>query len=51
VRKGCAASAFCDARPDVTHLAARLSEAIDDQLDPEAWALVDAAARLSAASL
>lgn len=48
VRATCVASAFCGARPDVEHVTARLSEAIDDQFDPEAWRLADAAARLAA---
>jgi hypothetical protein len=44
----CASSLFCDARPDVELVAARLSEAVDDQFDPPSWGVVDAAARLAA---
>jgi hypothetical protein len=42
-------SAFGDARPDPTVLAARLSEAIDDLVDEPAWMVIDAAARLAIA--
>lgn len=49
IRAECGASQFCDARPDIETLTARLSEAIDDQLDGPSWAMVDAAARLEAA--
>ncbi|MDR3508038.1 MAG: hypothetical protein P4L64_09095 [Caulobacteraceae bacterium] len=45
-RAACARSHFCNARPDAAQLTARLSEAIDDQLDAPAWAVMDAAARL-----
>jgi hypothetical protein len=48
IRDACVRSAFCGTRPTVDHLTARLSEAIDDQLDRESWAVVDAAARLAA---
>jgi len=48
VARHCAASHFCDARPDVGLLAIRLSESIDDLMDEPAWAVVDAAARLAA---
>ena len=43
-----AASAAADARPDVAALTARLSEAVDDLIDVPAWAVIDAAARLTA---
>jgi hypothetical protein len=49
VARQCAASHFCDARPDVVLLAIRLSEAIDDLMDAPAWTVTDAAARLAAA--
>lgn len=49
VAEGCAGSAFSDARPDIEQMTVRLAEAIDDQLDPPAWRLIDAAARLAAA--
>lgn len=49
VRGQCAASGFCDARPEVGNLAARLVEAIDDQIDRPAWIVVDAQTRLQAA--
>ena len=42
----CAASAFCDARPTAGALAVRLVEAIDDQIDPPAWRVVNAEVRL-----
>jgi fructose-1,6-bisphosphatase/inositol monophosphatase family enzyme len=48
VRGQCAASDFCDARPGTAILAARLVEAIDDQLDQPAWSVVDAQVRLQA---
>jgi hypothetical protein len=48
VARQCAASHFCDARPDVLLLAIRLSESIDDLMDEPAWTVVDAAARLAA---
>jgi hypothetical protein len=48
IQAQCAKSQFCGARPKVEMLAARLSEAIDDQLDVPCWAVVDAAARLGA---
>lgn len=41
----CRRSTFANLRPDAAHLAARLSEAIDDQLDAPAWRVADAAAR------
>jgi hypothetical protein len=49
VRRECAASAFCDARPCLELLAARLVEAIDDQIDAPAWRVINAQARLEAA--
>jgi hypothetical protein len=48
VARQCAASHFCDARPDVLLLAIRLSESIDDLIDEPAWAVVDASTRLAA---
>lgn len=48
-RASCAASAFCDARPGIEPLAARLVEAIDDQIDRPAWSVIQAQARLQAA--
>jgi hypothetical protein len=45
----CAASAFCDARPKTETLAARLAEAIDDQVDSPAWRVIMAEARFRAA--
>lgn len=47
ISHACAASAFCETRPKLGDLASRLSESIDDQLDPEAWRVIDAAARLA----
>jgi hypothetical protein len=41
----CAASGFCDARPDPVLLAVRISESFDDLMDEPAWTVVDAAAR------
>jgi hypothetical protein len=49
VSRHCHLSSFCEARPSVGLLTARLSEAIDDQLDGAAWRVVDAQARLEAA--
>jgi hypothetical protein len=49
VARQCAASHFCDARPDVLLLAIRLSESIDDLMDEPAWTVADAAARFAAA--
>jgi hypothetical protein len=46
--EACATSAFAESRPGAELVTARLSEAIDDQLDREAWRIVDAAARLAA---
>jgi hypothetical protein len=46
----CAASALGERRPEPDHLAVRLSESIDDQIDRDAWLMVDAAARLRAAA-
>ena len=43
----CAASAFCDASPDLTLVTQRMSESIDDLLDAPAWRVIDAAARLA----
>jgi hypothetical protein len=48
VREQCAASAFCDARPGIEPLAARLVESIDDQIDAAAWGVIAAQARLLA---
>ena len=48
VARHCAASHFCDARPDGLLLAVRLSESIDDLMDEPAWSVADAAARLAA---
>jgi len=48
VARHCADSEFCDARPPVALITARLSESIDDLMDGPAWAVVDAAARLAA---
>ena len=48
IQAQCAKSQFCGARPKVEILTARLSEAVDDQIDSPAWAVVDAAARLGA---
>jgi len=48
ITRHCAASAFCEARPQPLLLAIRLSESIDDLMDEPAWAVVDAAARLAA---
>jgi hypothetical protein len=48
VSETCASSAFGETRPKVEDVAVRLSEAIDDQLDSEAWPVVDAATRLAA---
>ena len=45
----CAASSFCDARPGIEPLTARLVESIDDQIDLHAWGVVQAQARLQAA--
>ena len=44
----CATSTFSERRPRPDHLAARLSESLDDQIDRDAWLVVDAAARLRA---
>jgi len=49
IRAHCIASEYCGARPTLETLAARLSEAVDDQIDGPSWAVVDAAARLDAA--
>ena len=46
----CATSAFGERRPRPDHLAARLSESIDDQIDRDAWLVMDAAARLRASA-
>ena len=45
IADGCAASAFVAGRPAVAALRERLVESIDDQLEPAAWTVVDAAAR------
>jgi hypothetical protein len=47
-RDGCAASLFTEGNPRIEDVAARLSEAIDDQFDAYAWRVMDAAARLAA---
>ena len=44
----CRASAFCVERPATTALCARLVEAVDDQVDGAAWAVIAAAARAAA---
>ncbi len=49
VRAHCGASSFCDARPGIEPLTARLVEAIDDQIDRHAWTVIQAQARLQAA--
>lgn len=49
ISETCAASAFSETRPCAELVTARLSEAVDDQFDPAAWRIVDAAARLAAA--
>jgi hypothetical protein len=49
ISMACASSQFCLARPQPDLLAARISEAIDNQLDESAWAVIDAAARVDAA--
>jgi hypothetical protein len=46
----CAASALGELRPRPDRPAARLSESIDDQIDRDAWLIVDAAARPRAAA-
>ncbi|QUD88033.1 hypothetical protein [Phenylobacterium montanum] len=48
IRDACRRSAFANRRPEAAALAARLSEAIDDQVDTPAWRVIDAAARLGA---
>ena len=48
LRAHCAASFFCDARPQIDTLTARLVDALDDQIDPHVWAVIEAAARLQA---
>ncbi len=50
VSRHCAASAFCDSRPDVAALTFRLSESIDDLVEAPVWSVIDAAARLAAAT-
>ncbi|HEY2660053.1 MAG TPA: hypothetical protein VGI79_10050 [Caulobacteraceae bacterium] len=47
----CRDSQYCSDRPEAAALAARLSESIDDQIDAAAWAVINAAARLRAATL
>jgi hypothetical protein len=49
ISMACASSQFCQARPQPDLLAARISEAIDDQIDASAWAVIDAATRADAA--
>jgi len=49
LRAYCAASAFCDARPGIEPLTARLVESIDDQIDRHAWGVIQAQARVQAA--
>jgi hypothetical protein len=49
ISMACASSQFCQGRPQADLLAARISEAIDDQIDGPAWAVVDAATRVDAA--
>jgi hypothetical protein len=48
IARSCAASAFCEARPKPEQLAARMAESIDDQVDREAWLVIDAAAQRGA---
>ena len=43
--EGCRSSGFCATRPVSAVLCARFVEAIDDQVDGPAWALIEAAAR------
>lgn len=50
VSGACASSALGERRPRPSDVAARLSESIDDQIDRDAWLIVDAAARLRAAA-
>jgi hypothetical protein len=50
IRRECAASAFCDARPSIAELAVRLVESVDDQIDAPAWRVIDAQVRLEAGS-
>lgn len=50
VSRACASSALGERRPGADDLAARFSESIDDQIDRDAWLIVDAAARLRAAA-
>jgi len=49
ISMSCASSQFCPGRPQTDLLAARISEAIDDQIDASAWAVIDAATRVDAA--
>ena len=49
MRRECAASAYCNARPRIEALAMRLVEAIDDEIDPPAWRVIDTHVRLEAA--
>ena len=45
IADGCAASAFVGDQPALSALCDRLTQSVDDQLDPDAWRVVDAAAR------
>ena len=49
IGQSCRDSRYCNDRPEVAALVARLSESIDDQIDTAAWAVIDASARLRAA--
>lgn len=49
ILRDCAASAYGEARPGLERLAMRLVEAVDDQIDAPAWAIVNAQVRLEAA--
>jgi len=51
VRRHCSASGFCDARPRLDALAARLVESIDDQIDAAAWRVIEAQVYLTMESL
>jgi len=45
----CARSALCSSRPDAARLAAQIAEAVDDQVDALAWAVIAAAASVKVA--
>jgi hypothetical protein len=44
IRGACSRSALCSSRPDAARLAAQIAEAVDDQVDALAWAVIAAAA-------